>query len=105
MQQDSRREALDLMRQSVARGVNGKNLPGNPLLDDVFRSLFAEQAAYLDVMEEEGSIKLLHDVQRKLSQALQKAGDSGELDTLVGTPDKVVAELEKHWKTGSPGKY
>ena len=40
----SRREALDLLRQSVARGVDEKNLTGNTLLDDVIRRLLAEQA-------------------------------------------------------------
>ena len=71
----SRREALDLLRKSVARGVDEQNLPDNPLLKDVIRRLLAEQAVYLGVMDKGDSIKLLHVVQSELSQALQKVGD------------------------------
>ena len=39
----SRREALDLLRKSVARGVDEQNLPDNPLLKDVIRRLLTEQ--------------------------------------------------------------
>ena len=83
MQQDSRREALDLLRQSVANGVDEQKLSGNPLLDDVFRRLLAEQAVYLGVMDEGEPIKLLHAAQLDLSQALQKVGASGDLETIL----------------------
>lgn len=94
MQQDSRSGALDLLRQSVVRGLDETDLPGNPLLEDVFRRLFAEQVVYLGVMDEGDSIKLLHDVQSELSQALQKVGDSGELETILRA-EELILENER----------
>ena len=85
------------MRQSVDRGLDEKNLPDNPLLDDVFRRLFAEQVVYLDVMEKEGSIKSLHAVQDKLIQALQKVGASGELETILRGEQLILKNEREHY--------
>ena len=83
MEQASHREVLDLLRQSVDKGVDEKNLPDNPLLKNVICRLVEEQAAYLGVMDEGDSIKLLHAAQQKISQALQKVGDSGDLEIIL----------------------
>ena len=101
MQQDSRREALDLLRQSVAGGVDEQKLPGNPLLKDVIRRLSAEQAVYLGVMDEGDSIKLLHEVQSELSQALQKVGDSGDLETILRA-EELILKNERKYYTDTP---
>ena len=94
MQQDSRTEALDLLRQSVAGGVDEKMLSGKPLLDDVFISLFAEQTVYWGVMDKGDPIKLLHAAQSDLSQALQKVGNSGELETILRA-ERLVLDNER----------
>ena len=92
----SRREALDLLSQSVNSGLDEQNLPGNPLLDEVFRSLFAEQVVFLGVMEDGDSIKLLHEVQLKLSQALQKVGDSEDLEIILRA-EKLILDNERDY--------
>ena len=97
----SRREALDLLRQSVARGVDEQNLPRNPLLKDIIRRLSAVQAVYLGVMEDGDSIKLLHEVQLKLSQALQKVGDSGDLEIILHA-ERFVLDNERTYYTDTP---
>ena len=65
-------------------------MPGNALLEDVKKRLAAEQAAYLDVMEHGGSISVLHDAQRKLMQALQKVGASGDLETILFAEELIL---------------
>ena len=97
----SRREALDLLCQSVARGVDEQNLPRNPLLKDIIRRLSAVQAVYLGVMEDGDSIKLLHEVQLKLSQALQKVGDSGDLEIILHA-ERFVLDNERTYYTDTP---
>ncbi len=97
----SRREALDLLRQSVARGVDEQKLPSNPLLKDAIRRLSAEQAVYLGVMDKGDSIKLLHVVQSELSQVLQKVGDSGDLETIL-LAERLVLDNERTYYADTP---
>ena len=97
----SRREALDLLRQSVARGVDEQKLPDNPLLKDAIRRLSAEQAVYLGVMDKGDSIKLLHVVQSELSQVLQKVGDSGDLETIL-LAERLVLDNERTYYADTP---
>ena len=51
MQQDTRREASVLLRQSAAGDMDKEAFNGSPLLKDVKAGLFSEQAAYRDVMD------------------------------------------------------
>ena len=97
----SRREALDLLRQSVARGVDEQNLPGNPLLKDVIRRLSAEQAAYLGVIDKGEPINIFHEAQWRLSQALQKVGDSGDLETILRA-ERLVLDNERRLYADTP---
>ncbi len=88
------KDALARLRQSVTRGVDEQNLTGIPALDGVSKQLVAEQAAYLDVMAEGGSINTLHDAQQKLSQAMQTVGDSGDLNIIL-LAEKLILDNER----------
>lgn len=97
MQQDSRREALDLLRQSVAGEMDKETFTGNLLLKDVKAGLLLEQAVYRGVMDEGDSIKLLHAAQLELSQALQKVGASGDLETILRAEELILENEREHY--------
>ena len=88
------KDALAQLRQSVIRGADEHNLTGVPALDDVSKQLAAEQAAYLGVMDKGDPIKVLHDAQQKLSQAMQKVGDSGDLNIILRA-EKLILDNER----------
>lgn len=76
-------------------------MPAQNLPDDIAELLAAEQVSYKEVMEHEGPISVLHDVQRRLSQALQKAGASGDLETTL-LVEKLILKNERDHYADTP---
>ena len=72
-------------------------MPDDALLEDVKKRLAAEQVAYHDVMEHGGAISVLHDAQRKLRQALQKVGASGDLETILLAEELILENEREHY--------
>ena len=69
-------------------------MPEQKTLDDIAKLLVAEQVSYKDVMEHGGPISVLHEAQRRLLQALQKVGASGELETAL-LAEKLILKNER----------
>ncbi len=72
-------------------------MPDDALLEDVKKRLAAEQVAYHDVMEHGGAISVLHDAQRKLRQALQNVGASGDLETILLAEELILENEREHY--------
>ena len=72
-------------------------LPEQELLDTVTKFLASEQVAYKDHMDNGCTISVLHKAQRKLSQALQAVGVSGDLETILLAENHVLKNERKHY--------
>ena len=72
-------------------------MPEQELLDTVTKFLASEQVAYKDHMDNGCTISVLHKAQRKLSQALQAVGVSGDLETILLAENHVLKNERKHY--------
>ena len=97
MEKETYDDIIDLLRNSGAEEEGKKNLPDNALLKGVKDNLAIEQVAYRGVMEQGGPISVLHEVQRRLSQALQKVGASGDLETILLAESLIVDNERVHY--------
>ena len=72
-------------------------MPNDTRLEDVKTSLAEEQVTYHDVMEHGGSISVLHEAQRRLSQELQKVGTAGNLETILLAEELILENERAHY--------